>query len=477
MAIIEGTADSDSLSGGDADDQIYGFAGNDTLDGGLGDDRLYGGAGDDLIRTGQGNDIAWGASGNDTLRGDDLPHTLYGGTGDDWVLLGVDDFFFSTPDPVRYRNVAFGGDGNDLLQAWGHFNARLSGGDGVDTAKLLYYSDGLVSMVVRVDGPGAGMTASDGQRVTFESIERLEFYADVGAHEVHGGDLDDLIFVGAGSDWVDAGLGNDHVQYRPDTAHYLDGGAGEDLLTLEGIWRQSVYFVVGGSGQVDDGMLSTIRNFETYHVFGQGRADDFIALGQGNDTGEGFAGNDSLYGGGGDDSLLGGGGDDGMGGGDGADTMAGGSGDDMIGGDSGNDRVSGATGNDTLYGGNGDDTLKGGLGDDWLSGGDGNDRFVFGLGDGGGDLVVDFTSGADQLRFAAELLAMAPGWTGRATAADFAVGAATAAQGQFVVVYNSVANLTELVWDADGTAGTGSEQTLVYLSGIVTVAAEDLWIV
>lgn len=459
MAIIEGGSGHDTLAGTEYDDEIYGFAGNDTLAGGYGNDSLYGGRGDDLIRAGLDSDRAWGGSGNDTLRGGDMPHTLHGGIGDDWVLLGVDDFYFSTPDPVRHRNVAYGGDGNDLLQAWGHFNARMSGGDGVDTAKLLYYSNLSISMVVHVNGPGAGMSASNGQHLTFESIERLEFHADVGAHEVHGGDLDDLIFVGAGSDWVDAGLGNDHVQYRPDTAHYLDGGAGEDLLTLEAISGQSVYFVVDSMGQVDDGMLSTIRNFEVFHVFGQGRADDFIALWDGNDTAEGFAGNDTLYGGGGSDRLRGGAGDDGLGGGDGADTLNGGG------------------GNDLIYGDGGDDRLRGGLGDDTMWGGAGADRFIFTAGDGGGDLIVDFASGSDSLRFSAALLGGAPGWTGRATADDFAIGSATAAHGQFVLSYLSFANLTELAWDADGTGGTAPLQTLVTLNGIVTVAAEDIWII
>jgi Ca2+-binding RTX toxin-like protein len=239
---------------------------------------------------------------------------------------------------------------------------------------------------------------------------------------------------------------------------------------------QSVYFVVDGTGQVDDGMLSTILNFETYHVFGQGRADDFIALGAGNDSGEGFGGNDSLYGGAGSDRLSGGSGDDGLDGGADSDTLAGGSGNDLVSGDDGNDRLRGSGGSDTLYGGAGADVLNGGAGDDWLSGGDGADRFVFTAGDGGGDLIVDFVSGTDALRFAADLLAGAPGWTGRATAADFAIGSATAAHGQFVLSHVSFANVTELAWDADGTAGSTPLQTLVTLNGIVTVAAEDIWI-
>lgn len=477
MAIIEGTSADNTLPGTEFDDRISGFGGNDTLDGDLGNDSVYGGLGDDLIFPGDGDDRAWGGAGNDTLRGGYGNQTLYGGADDDWVLPGADDpFFHLIRDPVGHH-VAYGGDGNDLLQALGRFTADLFGGDGIDTAKLLYYSAAWHSMLVRLTGPDAGMIRSDGQFLRFDSIERLEFYADTGDHEVHGGDLDDIIHVGAGNDVVHAGAGDDQVGYRPNTGHYLDGGSGNDTLTVEGISGQAVYFVVDGTGAVDDGMLSTIQNFEAYHVFGQGRANDFIALWQGNDTAEGFAGNDNLYGRGGDDRLFGGFGDDGLGGGDGADSLFGGAGNDVVSGDAGNDRLIGLGGADTLYGGDDNDVLNGGAGDDWLSGGNGADRFVFGAWDAGGDLIVDFISGTDQLRFAADLLAGAPGWTGRATADDFAVGQASLAQGQFVLSYLSFANLTELLWDADGTAGNAPLQRLVTLNGIVTVAAEDIWIV
>jgi Ca2+-binding RTX toxin-like protein len=58
----------------------------------------------------------------------------------------------------------------------------------------------------------------------------------------------------------------------------------------------------------------------------------------------------------------------------------------------------------SLYGNSGDNTLDGGAGADVLTGNAGNDTFVFHMGEGNGDLVVDFAgNGAglgDSLQFA-----------------------------------------------------------------------------
>lgn len=61
----------------------------------------------------------------------------------------------------------------------------------------------------------------------------------------------------------------------------------------------------------------------------------------------------------------------------------------------------GGLGDDALYGHGGADTLAGGGGSDTLEGGEGGDTFVFAEAAGGADLVLDFLSGTDHLRFAA----------------------------------------------------------------------------
>jgi hypothetical protein len=71
-------------------------------------------------------------------------------------------------------------------------------------------------------------------------------------------------------------------------------------------------------------------------------------------------------------------------------------------GTNGNNSLAGTASNDTMIGFDGNDTLKGAAGVDTLVGGTGNDHFLFkALTDGGGmgDIIVDFTPGADSLDF------------------------------------------------------------------------------
>jgi len=472
MALIEGTPGAESLVGTYGDDRIYGFDGNDTLDGLDGNDRLYGGLGDDLIRTGYGTDRAWGDAGNDTLRGGGGgDQTLWGGAGDDWVLLGVDRTFGGP-----FVGTGYGGAGNDLLQLGWTDSGHLFGGSGRDTARLVAYSTNHADTTVNlVDG----LVGSSGRFVTFDSIERLEFFGDFGNHTVTGGALDDVIYVGTGNDSVSAGAGDDIVGYRPWGSHVLDGGAGNDLLVLEGLVGSSVYFVVGADGSVDDGNLSQITGFERYFVFGQGPLADLISLGAGDDTGQGFGGNDTLFGGEGDDWLEGKYANDILSGDAGKDVLAGGFGNDTLYGGQGRDHLGGGVGDDVLFGGTGGDKLKGGAGVDTLTGGGGADWFVFARPGDGVDLVTDFQTGQDMARISAQHLPD-PGAGGflasGAVAPDrFSVGAAVGAQAQFVLGHEAGAGETVLYWDADG-AGAGAAVALVRFLGVVDVTAADLWV-
>ena len=89
------------------------------------------------------------------------------------------------------------------------------------------------------------------------------------------------------------------------------------------------------------------------------------------------------------DQLTGGSGDDNLYGGNHNDTFLGGI---------GNDLLNGGNGDDILSGGNHNDTLFGGIGNDQLTGGSGNDVFQIVTGYGS-DLITDFASGQDSLKF------------------------------------------------------------------------------
>jgi len=76
--------------------------------------------------------------------------------------------------------------------------------------------------------------------------------------------------------------------------------------------------------------------------------------------------------------------------------------DNIIYGGNGIDTINGGDGNDTIFGGLGNDTIFGGLGNDILTGGNGKDAFVFDAmpnSTTNRDLITDFASGSDSLRF------------------------------------------------------------------------------
>ncbi len=108
LSNLTGTADNDTLAGGDAketifgkkgddtitggagDDVIFGDQGADTLDGGAGSDSIDGGSGDDTIIIGEGQDVLDGGSGNDVFdftNITDLPEFIKGGSGVDTLVL------------------------------------------------------------------------------------------------------------------------------------------------------------------------------------------------------------------------------------------------------------------------------------------------------------------------------------------------------------------------------------------------------
>ncbi|WP_439515792.1 calcium-binding protein [Oceanibaculum nanhaiense] len=144
--IVSGTADDDTLRGGDGDDLLtggagndvlYGGAGNDTIFGGSGndtlfgedgDDRLYGGDGDDWLDGGTGNDTLAGGAGNDTLSGGDGDDLLQGGAGNDLLIGGAGN------------DTLEGGAGNDTLTG-GSGNNILNGGGGDDVLIHIGYGD------------------------------------------------------------------------------------------------------------------------------------------------------------------------------------------------------------------------------------------------------------------------------------------------------------------------------------------------
>ncbi len=418
--IAYGGNGNDELFAGSEGDKLFGEAGDDRLTGGAGNDWLVGGTGIDTViatsdtnmvltntqLTGHGNDLIQdvekarltGGAGNNTLDASAFsgPVALVGNDGDDILIGGQSDDLLS------------GGQGFDRLVASGNVNFTLS-----DGALFGLGTDFHSSIEAATLNGGAGNNTIDASQ--FQGSVTLS--GGAGNDTLIGGHGENELFETADVDFVLTstsltGLGTDQLVGIESAT--LRGGAGNNNITVSGIWR-GVVTVYGNAG---NDTLKVSSFFGTNIVYG-GPGDDWIegtggsplsAFGEdGDDRLIGGSLGDSLFGGAGSDTITGSGDDDAIDGGAGTDTIIE-SGDSFtltnsklvgfgtdslasieraeLSGNAFNDVIdaSGFSGNATLVGGDGNDTLIGGAGDDTLSGGLGNDTLD---GRGGSDTVSE----------------------------------------------------------------------------------------
>ena len=299
-----GGAGDDLIIAGNAADILFGGADNDRLVGNGGADLLDGGSGDDSINGGVGADIIFGRAGNDALSGMENNDQIEGGDGDDGIDGGdgYDVLYGGGGDDYMQGELCFGGAGNDRLIVGNSLDFAY-GGDGNDTLTggdncTLYGEAGDDSL---------GTTGSNAVLYGGDGNDQLQGY--VTASRLYGGAGDDYIEgSGHAAHWIQGGAGGDIIvggQGQNDTVDYSDavssvtydlridsrqetGGSGLD-------WLDDVEHLNGSD--FDDNLTG---NFRANHFYG--------ALGA--DTLNGDLGNDRLDGGAGNDRLIGGKGDD-----------------------------------------------------------------------------------------------------------------------------------------------------------------------
>ncbi|NDD11146.1 MAG: calcium-binding protein [Betaproteobacteria bacterium] len=431
--IVQGTANSELLTGSSGDDTLDGLGGNDTLVGQAGNDLLLGGEGNDVLIGGPGGDTLNGGDGDDNYVIDDTDDRIVelsaGGIDSVSTSLGR----FELPRNIEHlsytgvtafealgntsANSIIGGPGSDVLE----------GGEGADTLDGAGGSDRLFG--------GAG---NDVYVVDDPSDQVVEFY-DSGLDTIYTsinyslpGDVEVLVLTG-NTNIHAIGNAQDNALTGNPGANSLIGGAGAD--TLDG-GADDIYFV----DQAGD-IIVELNSQGVDHVFASVNwvlANDVENLtlqaltngvGALNATGNasanvisGNSGDNSLDGGAGADTLIGGPGNDTYvvdatsdvvieSPGEGTDTvrsivtwtlganlenlnLLGSS--EILG--FGNDLANHLVGNssaNTLVGGAGADTLDGGLGADSMVGGSGNDVYLIDdPGDSGGiDTVKISASG------------------------------------------------------------------------------------
>ena len=465
MAIITGTTDPDPLNGTVFGDTIFGLAGDDTIQAVFGDDSVVAGGGNDEVYGDLGNDTLFGGLGNDTL---------YSGGDADWIYGGADNDVIQAND-LTFGGFgrAWGGSGDDTIIVSSAQGAIVRGGSGIDT--FVVYTLSPEAAFVDFDNRLLDDNGASSPGVTFTEMEKLVLWSGVGDDTILGGDLDDRIHVSSGANIVQAKAGNDYVSYFYGGANRLDGGAGEDTLTVV-TTDYNLYFIVNVSdGSVDDGQLSIISGFEHYEAIG-GNFDDIASFDAGNDSFFGGSGADTALGAGGTDEFFGGKGNDSFFGGTGGDRLVGGSGDDTLLAGDGDDRLGGGTGADLIDAGAGNDRISFYLGADTVTGGSGNDVFLFNRNQWDAPTITDFETGIDRLTVTGLYVQFGPA-PGSLDPALLSFGTATGPQAQFVLDYSAVGDVTTLLWDPNGSVPSGGAYLMCRFVGNISLTADDFLIV
>jgi len=420
------------LDGQEGDDVLIGGSGNNRLNGGDGNDVIYGGselAGERLIRDSgvdglenlQSQRSGWqvldGGTGDDMLIGGAGDNTLYGGEGND-VLVGGEQLNSSFS---RDAWAGTDGDGNSTLwlyeneSNWG--GQSMYGGEGNDILMGGYgdnhmYGEAGDDIMIGAEGFAQ---SGNGNQEGWDAANGMHYDSSYAYSRMEGGEGQDLMIGGVGTNYLDGGDGND-IMYGGDEGNVninvnggitdsthsniyneLHGGAGDDQMT-------------GGRGEnyIDGGIGDDVI------VGGQGYVENFYIDWQGVESGSVHASN-HLLGGLGNDHVSGGDGYNKIYGNEGMDRLIAGSANDT--GAIGNGSVSSGiydwsfmqnheitreellTYDNLLDGGEGNDQLVAGLLNDIMAGGVGADIFDM-SNSGGDDRIVDFGA-RDQLSYVA----------------------------------------------------------------------------
>jgi trimeric autotransporter adhesin len=380
------------ITGNEGSNLLDGRAGADSMKGGLGNDvYMVDNAGDSVIENaGEGNDAVFSTA-----------HFALSANVEALVLQGTADLQGYGND---LANTIYGNTGNNLLDGRSGADV-MTGGAGNDT----YFLDNALDAVIENAGEGNdaefasinAMLAANVETLVLPGSADLQGYGNALINTLYGNTGNNLLNGGAGADLMVGGAGND-AYFVDDTsdAAFESPGEGNDTVFSTANYRLAA-------------------DVETLVL--QGNAD---LQGYGNGSANTLFGNTG-------GNLLNGAG--------GADVMVGGAGNDTYFVDDGFDRVieNAAAGNDAIFssvhyilptnvetlvlqgsaaangtgnalanaifGNSGDNLLDGQGGADVLTGGAGNDTFVFVVGQGNGDTVVDFAgngaAAGDSLKF------------------------------------------------------------------------------
>jgi len=453
MAVFNGTAISESVYGGVTDDTVNGLAGDDLVNGGAGGiDTLFGGDGNDLLQV-YSDDQAFGGIGDDiiSILGDQ-PAVLDGGADYDTLRFEANyDISGLTLTSIEQLNANSGiltatqlagfalvsgynaatTTASLTLSQGGTANINLSATltnffyiTGSNDADILTFNPAYVAIIYAYTGDGNdNVTAASGNdslrgEAGNDTLTGLggndSIDGGTGSDQMFGGNGNDTLIGGTG-DTLNGGAGNDLLSINGDLPAVLTGGTNLDTLRIESSYDISgatisgieqlflngnvslalaqlgAFAVVAGYSSAYTTATVTLTEGGTQSVNLSPTLTQYFSL-----TGSaeadiitfnaGYIATIYAYVGSGNDSVTAA---------SGADSLRGDAGNDTLNGMNGNDSIDGGSGSDGLFGGGNDDYLIVRL-DDTADGGGGNDLISI-TESLPGDLIGGF--GQDTLRF------------------------------------------------------------------------------
>ncbi len=277
--------------------------------------------------------------------------------------------------------------------AFGHFGGGLPGHGVVDQIDVAGVSD---SFTITDFALTAAQLHDIVKHASYGKLEQALFAGD-----------DTFNFADGDHNSAAGFAGDDHFNFGAtfDAGDKVDGGDGNDTLSLDGDYSAGVTFADGTMRHVEN---LTVAHGHTYNLTftnqNVGKTDTFnvnaTALGANdrlflNAAGE-RGGAIDVNGGAGNDRIETGSGDDVLGGGDGRDILNAGKGVDIVYGGAGVDRIRASAGDDTIYGDEGNDILSPGGGHDTVYAGTGDDD-IFLRGRTGMADTIDGGDGTDTI--------------------------------------------------------------------------------
>jgi Ca2+-binding RTX toxin-like protein len=388
------------LNGGNGNNIINGFGGDDTISGGsIGKNQFAGGSGNDVLLGGGGGTIFVAGSGNDRYEAGSFIDLLWYGGGASATWLS----------PFEFASInAIIGAGKDPLSELGFLASEITG---ISPGRI--EANQKTGQVQKFAANGASLGTDsivDVLRIMGSTGNDILTGNDVDGGQLEGGDGDDLISGGLGTQRLSGGNGNDRIEVRA-AAALGSGGDGNDIFHIlsdaapppdgENVGTGNPDLLVlqagialdadGGAGTDTLDYSASAREWVVF--LDQNRASGFLPGDDASDIADprdeivqflfgfenviGSSQDDILYGNNAVNVLRGGDGNDGLF----ARTNAPGAGADVLYGEDGDDRLWGSLSNDIMYGGAGDDLLSGadggtGGGLDRLYGEDGDDTFI-----------------------------------------------------------------------------------------------------